>query len=101
MPTEEPARVGPLYFLDFDQLRWTSAAACAVTVPTDSELEAVSCVCVDVFERFLHGQSEQNQLAEVMPAILTLLNVSEKPQEMGEKCSLHLFKCWFLFGFKV
>lgn len=56
-------------------------------VPTNSELEAVSRVRVDVFERFLHGQSEQNQLAEVMPAILTLLNVSEKPQEMGEKCS--------------
>lgn len=48
-----------------------------VMVPTDSELETVSCVRVDVFEGFLHGQSEQNQLAEMMPRILTLLNVLE------------------------
>lgn len=44
---------------------------------TDSELEAVSCVCVDVFECFLHGQSEQDQLTEVMPVILTLLNTTK------------------------
>lgn len=90
MLSEECATAVPVYFVDVDQLRWTSSVVIetllsAVMVPTDSELEAVSCVCVDVFERFLHGQSEQNQLAEVMPAILTVLNASEKPQEMGEK----------------
>lgn len=43
---------------------------------TDSQLEAVSCVDVDVFQRFLHGQSEQHQLTEVMPAVHTLLNTT-------------------------
>lgn len=32
-------------------------------------------MCVDVFERLLHGESEQNQLAEVVPAVLALLFV--------------------------
>lgn len=41
---------------------------------TDSELEVVSRVSVDVSERFLHGQSEQHQLTEVVPAVLALLN---------------------------
>lgn len=57
-------------------------------VRTDSELEAVSWLGVDVCECFLHGEGEQNQLAEVMPAVLTLLNTSgvEKKQWriMGE-----------------
>lgn len=47
------------------------------TLRTDSELEAVSCVRVDVFQCFLHGQSEQDQLTEVMPAILVLLRTGK------------------------
>lgn len=50
---------------------------CAGSVRTNPELETVSRVRVDVFERLLHGQSEQNQLAKVLPAVLTLLDALE------------------------
>lgn len=52
---------------------------------TDSESEAVSCVRVDVVECFLHGQSEQNQLAEVMPAVLTVLREGDRSEASWEK----------------
>lgn len=47
-------------------------------VRTHSELETVPRVRVDVTERLLHGQSEQNQLAQVVPGILTLLDALER-----------------------
>lgn len=49
---------------------------------TDSQLEVVPCVAVDVCQCFLHGQSEQHQLAEVVPAVLALLN-GRKGREGG------------------
>lgn len=52
---------------------------------TDSERQAVSCVRVDVVECFLHGQSEQNQLAEVMPAVLTVLREGDRSEASREK----------------
>lgn len=52
---------------------------------TDSERQAVSCVRVDVVECFLHGQSEQNQLAEVMPAVLTVLREGDRSEASWEK----------------
>lgn len=42
--------------------------------PTNSQLEVVSCVGVDVCQRLLHGQSKQDQLAEVVPAVFALLS---------------------------
>lgn len=49
----------------------------AGSIRTNPELETVSRVRVDVFERLLHGKSEQNQLAKVLPAVLTLLDALE------------------------
>lgn len=48
-----------------------------LSLRTHSQLEAVARVSVDVFERLLHGQSEQKQLAQVLPAVLTLLPALE------------------------
>lgn len=42
--------------------------------PTSSQLKVVSRVGVDVRQRFLHGQSEEDQLAEVVPAVLAFLD---------------------------
>lgn len=48
---------------------------------TDSQLEVVPGVCVDMCQCFLHGQSEQHQLAEVVPAVLALLNGRKRSKE--------------------
>lgn len=76
--------------------------ACVCALSTDSELELVSSLDVDVFQTFLHGQSKQHQLTQVTPTVLKLLKTQththtiRDENDITTRCNrrTHLFIRW-------